>query len=298
MMGFDRNHLRAFSAAVAEGTLDGAARVLGVTPSAVSQRLRALEVATGRVLLVRSKPVRVTSSGQAVLLLARQLELLEADAAVALGAEAGRPLPIAVNADSLATWVLPALAPLATDAAFHLLREDERRTSELLRGGEVYGAVTTEAESVAGCLVTPLGLMRYRAVAAPAFAERWFPHGITAAGLACAPMLVFDRDDPLQHAFLAAHGPAGATPPTHMVPASADFAAAVRLGFGWAFLAELQLDGSLVELAPDAPTDVALHWQRWRLRSAALERLTTAIVAGARRALLPEARSRDVTIIR
>lgn len=285
-MDFDPQHLRALSAAVAAGTLDGAARALHVTPSAISQRLRALETATGRVLLVRSKPVRVTESGQAVLLLARQLELLEADAAVALGAESRRPLAVAVNADSLATWVLPALAPLAHDTALHLRREDEGRTSELLREGAVVGAITTEAAPVAGCLVTPLGRMRYRALASPAFAERWFPDGIGAAALRRAPMLVFDADDPLQHRFLRRHAGAGAAPPTHMVPASADFAAAVRLGFGWALLPDLQLGGGLVELAPGEPTDVALHWQRWRLRSEALERLTRAVVDGARRALL------------
>ncbi len=284
-MRADPNQLRALSAAVDAGTLEGAARVLHITPSAVSQRLRALEQATGRVLLVRSKPVRPTAAGEVLLVLARQLELLEADAAVALGAEADRPLPVAVNADSLATWFLPALAPLAGELAFDLRREDEGRTAELLRAGEVMGAVTTDATPVAGCAVTPLGRMRYRAVASPAFAARWFPDGLTADALSVAPMLVFDQDDPLQHRFLARHGHAGAAPRIHTVPASADFAAAIGLGFGWALLPDLQDDGTLVPLAPDDPVDVALHWQRWRLRSAALDRLTDAVVAGARVAL-------------
>lgn len=284
---FDPAQLRALSAAVSEGSLDGAAQVLHVTPSAISQRLRALETATGRVLLVRARPVRPTAAGRTLLLLARQLELLEADAAVALGADAQRPLAVAVNADSLATWVLPTLAPLAADMTFHLRREDEGRTSELLREGEVVAAVTTDAAPVAGCASTPLGAMRYRAVAAPAFARRWLPEGIAADALARAPMLVFDRDDPLQHRFLARHAGEDAAPPTHMVPSSADFAAAVQLGFGWALLPELQLDGSLVELAPAEPTDVALHWQRWRRQSASLEVLTQAVVSGARKALRP-----------
>ena len=52
--------------------------------------------------------------------LARQVELLAADTAAELRATAdpARPaLAVAVNADSLATWVLPALAPLAGDVA-------------------------------------------------------------------------------------------------------------------------------------------------------------------------------------
>src|SRR5215218_10297584 len=122
-MDLDLAQLRALDATVRGGTLEAAARALHVTPSAISQRLRALEVATGRVLVVRSKPVQVTESGQAVLRLARQIELLTSDTVAELDAgradgagdgTSGAPvqtLPIAVNADSLATWVLPALAP-------------------------------------------------------------------------------------------------------------------------------------------------------------------------------------------
>ena len=120
-MELDLSQLRALDATVRGGTLEAAARALHVTPSAISQRLRALEVATGRILLVRTKPVQVTESGQAVLRLARQVDLLTADVARELGgdpvAEQPPTLPIAVNADSMATWVLPALAPLAGDVS-------------------------------------------------------------------------------------------------------------------------------------------------------------------------------------
>src|SRR3954451_312359 len=159
-MDLDVAQLRALDATVREGTLEAAARALHVTPSAISQRLRALEIATGRVLLVRSKPVQVTESGAAVLRLARQIDLLTADAVRELGTEgaAARPpaLPIAVNADSMATWVLPALAPLADDFTFDLHREDQEHTSALLRAGAVMAAITTEAEPMPGCAVTRL----------------------------------------------------------------------------------------------------------------------------------------------
>ena len=129
--------------------LEAAARALHVTPSAISQRLRALEVATGRILLVRTKPVQVTESGRTVLRLARQVDLLTADVASELGGDDSPgnvpTLPIAVNADSMATWVLPALAPLAGDICFDLYREDQEHTSALLRAGTVMAAVTAEA---------------------------------------------------------------------------------------------------------------------------------------------------------
>jgi LysR family transcriptional regulator (chromosome initiation inhibitor) len=280
--------LRALAAAVTSGTLEGAARELHVTPSAVSQRLKALEAATGRVLLVRSKPVRVTPSGAAVLRLARQVELLAADAARELETETGpgkRPtVPIAVNADSMATWLLPALAPLASEYCFDLHSTDQEHTSGLLRDGTVMAAVTSEADPVAGCRVVRLGVMRYRPMATAAFAREWFPHGVSADALSAAPVVVFDRRDELQHAYLRGQG--ASQPPIHYVPSSADYLRAVRLGLGWGMVPDLQLagagSGELVELDPDGGTDVVLYWQQWRLHSPALDRVAAAVQAAAR----------------
>jgi LysR family transcriptional regulator (chromosome initiation inhibitor) len=284
----DLAQLSALNATVRAGTLEAAARALHVTPSAISQRLRALEIATGRVLLVRTKPVHVTESGQAVLRLARQVDLLTADTARQLGGDdAGeRPpsLPIAVNADSLASWVLPALAPLAGDYAIELHREDQEHTSALLRVGTVMAAVTTEANPVPGCTVTRLGGMRYRPMAAPAFASRWFPDGATHEALRRAPVVVFDRHDDLQHRYLCHQAP-DANPPAHYVPASAEYLEAIALGFGWGMLPDQQVRGreaDLVDLNPNGAVDVVLYWQQWRLRSASLDRVREAVLQAAR----------------
>lgn len=285
-MDLDLAQLRALDATVRAGTLEAAARALHVTPSAVSQRLRALEVAAGRVLLVRSKPVQVTESGRAVLRLARQVELLAVDAARELsgGTDRGPALPIAVNADSMAGWVLDALAPLAGEHAFDLHREDQEHTSELLRSGVVMAAITADAAPVPGCTVTGLGAMRYRPMATAEFAARWFPEGTTPAALDRAPVVVFDRRDDLQHGYLRRRAP-GADPPLHFVPASADYAVAVALGFGWGMVPDLQRPPGLVELDPDGSVDVVLHWQQWKLHSATLERVRAAVVATARERL-------------
>jgi len=298
----DLGQLRALAAAVDAGTLDGAARQLHVTTSAVSQRLRALESATGRVLLVRSRPVRPTPSGEVVLQLARQVQLLVADTALVLGQDddgasgAGDPrrarppvLPVAVNADSMATWVLPALAHLAgpdAEVCLDLRREDQSHTARLLRDGSVVGAITSDAEPVPGCSVRPLGALRYLPVAVPEVAARW------RRDPASAPVVVFDRDDALQDDWLADHLPPGERldPPRHHVPASDDFAQAVRLGWGWALLpaphasADLAA-GRLVQL-DEAPVDVPLFWQQWRLRSPALDAVASALLSAARTALV------------
>jgi LysR family transcriptional regulator (chromosome initiation inhibitor) len=288
-LDLDPAQLRALDATVREGTLEAAARALHVTPSAISQRLRALEVATGRILLVRTKPVQVTESGRAVLRLARQIELLTADVARELGegtvSERTPTLPIAVNADSMATWLLPALTPLAAEVCFDLYREDQERTSALLRAGTVMAAVTADAAPVPGCTSTRLGGMRYRPMATGAFAERWFPDGPTPEVLGRAPVVVFDRTDDLQHRYLHDHAGRDAAPPVHYVPASVDFVAAVGLGLGWGMVPDLQATTELVVLDPAAAVDVVLYWQQWRLRSPTLDRVREAVLAAAAREL-------------
>jgi LysR family transcriptional regulator (chromosome initiation inhibitor) len=199
-------------------------------------------------------------------------------------------VPIAVNADSLATWVLTALAPLAADYSLDLHSTDQEHTGDLLRDGTVMAAVTAEADPVPGCRVVRLGAMRYRPMATRAFADRWFSGDVSPKALTAAPVVVFDRKDDLQHAYLRRQG--AAQPPTHYVPSSADYLRAVRLGLGWGMVPDLQLAGAqdggeLVELDPDGATDVILYWQQWRLHSPALDRVAAAIQDAARAQLDP-----------
>lgn len=289
----DLSQLQALAAAVDAGTFEGAARTLHVTPSAISQRIRALENAVGGVLLQRTKPIRPTAAGVPYLRLARQIAALTADAAVEAAQERTdiRPsVSLAINGDSLATWVMPALAPLAQDLTFDIHREDQDHSAELLRHGTVMGAITTEAAPVQGCTSTPLGVMRYRPMATPAFIDRWFPGGVDADALAVAPMVVFDEKDDIQHRFLRTFSGSELRPPQHFVPVSADFAEAVRLGFGWAMLPDLQsrdlvARGEVRDLAAGEAVDVTLYWQQWALRMSALDRVAEALGAAASREL-------------
>jgi len=284
---------RTLAIVVEEGTLDAAARRLHVTPSAVSQRVRALEDQLGRVVLVRSKPVRTTEAGDAVVRLARQLALLEHDALAAIGAEGGAvaSVPLAVNADSLATWFLPPLARVAERRAvvFDLHRDDQDFTAGLLESGTVMAAVTSREAPVAGCRVRPLGVLRYEAVATTSFAARWFASGVDVTALSAAPVVDFDRRDDLQTQWLARRGVPAAAPPRHRVPASQDFATAVQLGLGWGLLPGFQSDaalraGELVRLGDD-PIDVPLYWQQWNLTSPLLDEVADEVVDEGRRML-------------
>ena len=294
-MDLHTDQLRTLVAVVDHGTLDAAARQLRVTPSAVSQRLKALESSVGQVLLRRTKPVQPTEAGRLILRLARQMILLSDDAANALGSSADGPsttLPIVINGDSLNTWALEALARVDPDQRifFEVHRADEAQSTELLRAGTVMAAVTSVAEPVQGCTVRRLGTMRYRPMACPAFTDRWFPDGATVDRLAVAPMVAFDRVDQLQDRYLRRKTRRRLRPPRHYIPVSADFAQAIALGLGWGMLprqqsAQLEADGRLVPIDPEVHVDVGLYWQQWKLHSPVLGRLADAVTDAAAEAL-------------
>lgn len=284
MADVDLSQLRALAAVVDEGSFDAAAAALHLTPSAVSQRIKALEQSAGRVLVRRTKPTEATEAGYAYLRLARQVEALVQDIRIEVDPAEQRPptIPLAVNGDSLATWVLPALASLSGTAYFDVRREDEGRTAELLRSGTVMAAITSDAAPVQGCRSTRLGTMRYRPMASPEFVADWFPDGVDVAALALAPVVVFDRNDDLQDAYLRQRSRRRLAPPRHHIPASSQFADAIALGLGWGMLPKEQYEereaaGRLVNFDPGRHVDVVLHWQQWTLHTPALEAAAAAI---------------------
>lgn len=288
-MDWDLAQLRAFAATIDAGSLEAAARELHVTPSAMSQRLKALERSVGAVVLERSRPVRPTAAGQRVLRLAREIEALTRDASADLGAAAAAPVVrIAINADSLTTWALPALAEVSVEIGVQVQVADQDVTVDLLRSGDVFAAVTSESSPVQGCTVEALGVMTYRPRAARFRARQWFPDGLTAEGLNRAPVVVFDDHDTLQQQVLDRYGAQPAR--VHLVPASAAYNEAVRLGFGWGMVPDLQVPGwseedPVVLGTQRDEVDVPLYWQQWSLRTPSLDAVAAAMRDGARRLL-------------
>src|SRR5687768_3275341 len=126
-LGYDQ--LAALAAVIRQGSFHGAARVLHVTPSAISQRIKQLEQHVGGVVIVRGKRCTPTAIGEAIHRHALQVELLEQDLLRRLappGADSPASVAIAVNADSLATWLVPALARFTheTSARVDLVLDD------------------------------------------------------------------------------------------------------------------------------------------------------------------------------
>ena len=291
--------LSALAAVVREGSFERAAQVLFVTPSAVSQRIRSLEERVGCALVVRGQPCRATDTGRRLCQHVDRVRLLEHELQGALPALAPEgltrvALPIAVNADSLATWFAPAVAAFAANAPVlvELSVDDQDHTATWLRSGAVLAAVTGTARAPAGFNSRPLGGMRYLAAASPAYIARHFAGGVGVSSLARAPSLVFDAKDDLQARWVRRLCHRDVELPRHAVPSAHAFVTAALAGMGWGLhpqvlIASHMAKGSLVELVPDTALDVPLYWQHARAASLLIDGLSREVVAAAARALRP-----------
>jgi LysR family transcriptional regulator (chromosome initiation inhibitor) len=280
------DQLAALAAVVEFGSFDAAAVRLHVTPSAVSQRIKALEQRVGQVLVVREKPCKPTPAAVPLVRLAAQTAMLESEALAETegGSREWTRIAIAVNADSMSTWFTAVLAELS-DVLFDIRIEDQDHSARLLREGVVMGAVTTERTAVPGCRVQSLGVMRYVPVAGPAFVGRYLSEGFTVDAVAAAPSLAWNRDDALQDMLVRRAFRRSIPRPVHYVPTADGFRSAVRAGLGWGMYPE-QLaagpiaDGSFIRIT-DTHLDVPLFWQCWKLDSPMVKAITDAVRSAA-----------------
>lgn len=290
----DYPSLFALVAVVREGSFERAARTLHVTPSAVSQRIRLLEERLGCALVTRGQPCQATAAGRLLCQHGDRVRLLEhelqqAMPAVAQEGPARVNVAVAVNADSLATWFVPAMVEFSAKAPalLQMAVDDEGHTAQWLRSGQVLGAVTATAEPAVGCNSQSLGSLRYVAAASPSFVAQHFKRGVDADSFAAAPSLVFSTKDELQQRWVERQCGRRIEMPRHMVPSTQAFVMAAMGGMGWAMhpaalVHEHLASGHLVELKPDSPLDVPLYWQQTRIAFTLLDNLTRAVVAAAK----------------
>ncbi|EPX81212.1 LysR family transcriptional regulator ArgP [Litoreibacter arenae] len=291
---YDYSQLEALSAVIRTGSFDAAAAQIGVTQSAVSQRIKQLEERVGTVLVKRGQPCSGTEAGRRLATHADQVRLMEKALDFGLGSPLEpTPVRIAVNADSLATWLLPALAE-HPDFLYDLIIDDQDHSADWLRAGEVAAAVTGHPGPVQGCDSYSLGAMRYFATASPEFMAHHMPDGPTPEAFERAPSMTFNDKDRLQSDWAKAVAGRPVTLPKHRLASSHAFVEAACLGIGWGMnpesLSRKELaSGSLVQVAPDAPLDVPLYWQVSRLTAEPLLPLTRSVMRHARSMLIQEA---------
>ncbi|MEJ0035743.1 MAG: LysR family transcriptional regulator ArgP [Gammaproteobacteria bacterium] len=291
--------LAAVATVVQEGSFERAARVLNVTPSAISQRIKLLEERLGAVLVARGQPCTATDTGRLLCRHIEQVGMLEQDLRGALPSlsqpgNAGErvTLRVAVNADSLGTWFIEAIAAFreTEDVLLDVSLDDQEHTVNLLRSGHVLAAVTAIAQPVQGCNSTALGRMTYVAVANPAFIKKYFRDGVSAATLARTPALTFNRIDRLQALWIRRVCRRDIETPSHWLPSTQAFIDGTVAGIGWGMnplsLVREHLEaGTLVELMPGKRLPVPLYWQHSRLQVPMLARLTKAVIGTAKATL-------------
>ena len=293
---FDYKLLAALAAVVEQAGFERAAQLLGLSQSAVSQRIKLLEARVGQPVLIRVTPPAPTELGRQLLNHVQQVRLLERglqDQVPSLD-EDGTPqrLRIAVNADSLATWWANAVGDFCAQRGLllELVVEDQEVSLNRMRAGEVAACLCASERPVPGARSLALGAMRYRALASPAFMARHFATGVQPSALSRAPALVYGPDDRLQHRYAAAMGMEG-TFVHHLCPSSEGFIRMAEAGIGWGLVPELQVceqlaRGVLVELLPDNPLDVPLYWHYWRSGGHLLEQMTACLAQACRQALV------------
>lgn len=284
----DYKLLSALDAVLREQSFDKAAKRLHMTQSAVSQRIKLLETEHGQPLLIRSQPIKPTALGQKLLGHYQRVLQLESELNKQLNKEKQlQSLPLAVNADSLATWFVDALAPLLQQQQIelNLYVEDESRTWERVSSGEALACITSKAKAMSGGESHFLGYMEYQCVATPNFIKRYFSQGINKHSLQHAPAMIFDQHDDMHLRFLADHySLQQGQYPCHTVRSSQAFVDITLADGGYSFNSRLHIEKQinsrqLVHILPDNIIYVPLYWHCWQLSGELMGQLTENIIS-------------------
>ncbi|MEH6578342.1 MAG: LysR family transcriptional regulator ArgP [Amphritea sp.] len=285
----DYRQLQAFATVVEECSFDKAARRLFLTQSAVSQRVKQLEESLGQLLIIRSQPLRPTPAGQQLLRHYRQINLLQSELLNFIGdaqTQGFTKIAIGLNADSLATWFMDAIAPLLAESQLLLeLRvDDQDQTHNFLRQGEVIGCISSSDQAMQGSSCTPLGITTYRALATAEYIRRYFPTGVNATDFSKAPAVEYNQEDELQDSYLEDFFNFSDNYPCHRVPSTDSFMDLIARGSAWGMVPDQQSErlrnqGVLRELSPNKSLKVPLYWHSWNLMTEVSQRLTECLVS-------------------
>ena len=276
-----------------------AADRLGLSRSALSDRIKALEEQVGVVLVRRTRPIEMTEVGAMLCRHAEAIEQREFDILRAFSVDAAihqrtsAKLRVLIDADSVATWfadVLREEAELDDPRLFELSFADRDRSLEAMKQGYALTAVSGRAEPIHGYKSRSLGRHVYRAVASATFVQRYLPIGVGADALARLPCIGRDACDDVHREWLEIAFGEAAHVPTHVIPSTWDAIAACRSGLGWMIapeplVREAIASGELVDLRPIAPLEKPLYWHVSLLAEAAVQSLSRRVVATAQRYL-------------
>jgi len=250
--------LRCFLAAAERLNFRAAARVVALTPAALSQRIRLLEQQLGASLFQRTtRSVQLTPAGQALLPRARAC-LAEAAACVQAVRGEGAPpaveLTLGTRFELGMSWIvplLPAMKATLPQVTMHLFFGSGHEIVERLRAGLIDCAVTSAQVADVRLAGARLHEERYAMVAAPRLLRR---SPLSRPEHAASHVLLdIDVGLPLFRSFSAAEG----------APALPRFAGYRWLGLGAAVKA-LVLAGEGVAVLPEYMIEAELRRRQLR----------------------------------
>ena len=296
---FDYAHLEALLAVEREGTFEGAARSLGVTSSAVSQRIKLLEGRIGAVVINRQSPIKPTHIGIELCRHAELVSILEDkiistnDCAPVLEDHRRPIIKIVVNDDSLSSWFMDVFKKEAEKDAsfmFEVSIADQDYSIDELKFGSVLAAISINKEPVQGFGSRYLGTHIYRATASPGFMKRYFPDGVTLEALKKAPALRYSAQDDLQQQWIKQNFGKTIIHDTYILPSSPGFVEACLGNIAWGMNPSQMVDkyiasGELVEIIPDAPLNKPLYWHCSKMVAEHLNTFTQNVVKAAEKYL-------------
>lgn len=308
----DLDALEALHQVTSTGSFDGAAEQLGITQSAVSQRVKNYEKKAGVQLIRRGRPCMPTPIGEKFLEFRESVMFSEATLQTEVDVEKGdwaqgARVTIAVSNDTLACWLTDVMSRASSelDVVFEVQTNDEVHAANLLMSGKAHAtlsSISTNYEALCNRKIklSPLGAMEFVAVAAPEFVEKHFADGVTLRSIGKAVCIAYDNTDSLPDEWL--RGVFGKTVPlkAQFVPSSEGHIRMVVGGAGWALVpapsvADYIANGELVELLPTEPFLMSLHWNAVQTPKRIMEALTKIVEDEARNSLIDdEFRSTDV----
>jgi LysR family transcriptional regulator (chromosome initiation inhibitor) len=290
----DNNGLEALYFVGKERSFSLAAKKIGITQSAVSQRLRALEDEAGSPLVVRSSPPRLTAAGKKYFRFFEQINALEFDLKHIESRTLPPTLSLGCNHESFNLWFGHCIAEVARELGFlvNISLADHEQTIDLLKDCDVLGCVSSEPNAAQGCLVEPIGKIEYVCVATPDYIERFRIKRLTRTNLKSSPTVIFGAFDRIHDEYLEAvfGEPCRGQYISHTVPSINGLLEFLLRSSAYGVVPKTMIQshlesGALVEILPKVKFNIPLYWHRVQAKIPLLDQISDQVLAAAKKHL-------------
>ncbi|MGI4992077.1 ArgP/LysG family DNA-binding transcriptional regulator [Halobacteriovorax sp. GFR7] len=267
----DYHALRALQAVIEYQSFELASKAIGISQSAVTQRIQNFESFLGTKLLIRKAPYRATEKGKSYLNLLRKVTSLENEILEDDDIKKAKPtLKIAMNRDSLDLFFHDVLtdSKVSQVLTLQIIADDQDNTLKYLKSGQVDMCISSEKKPLPNHTSTHLGDMVYSLVCSKKFYKEYFSEGVNKKTLSEAPLVVFDKYDKAQHTYLKENFKVDKLTKMNLMPSVSSFKKAILGGYGYGLLPFIDMEKEMkkrkfVQLNPSKNFSVSLFLHQW-----------------------------------